>query len=1655
MSPLAKQRLAKYLLSSVTRCDEYDACEVKSEVNYCKVLDHSLNASPQRSRVRVTQPGARSIPPFFLYNLTTVRLVFPRSRCASPCGSSGLLRCLEETLTSSLFSLKKMPPSSMSGLGSRNAIKRTIALDAGSGWRTDILHCTVELTYIASDCYIKKIQDSTGADIDMRDTVQDILGEFPPTERIIHVQQLLHGRDDTVPFDSYLHPPKVAPTTQEQENINRRRTELDRYGTTLDNLHPDRPVESHERPAEKRLDKDGFAMPALPPRTRVAPSSQAIPSSQLLSQDSYEDHLVRSPELGSPQKAFRPVQRLATPPRAANTASQYATLDAVPSAQKPPVAYENNRRSLTEMPADSELALDSTDPISEDSQPRLSSSISQTPARSSKSNRRKSLDSSEVREIAARNLSKAWTEDEKDILIDGLARGLNAAEMKPNLPNRSVDSIRKKAAAMTKDNSLAIQQRKVSLAATWTEDDDDHFKHAIRHNQSWKTLRDHRFRNRSDDSVKYHYVEIRKRLEEEDKTTSARSNYRKQLRNGNPSTGPNEKFTPEEDDFLLACRVENVDMKRVAQEFFPLRLPEQVTSRAGNLLQNAKRAAAKANPVNIGRSPSVEFLFEHNPEARERIESQREKARDFKRKLSNARPKEMEEKLRRRSMLNSDKERTEEQRDKEERQRRVLQALEEAKEQEDQVKRHRLEDDIKRNEDHKRQMSAWEKQAAIDKRAGRPILPRPERPLGSSIGTEISITAQTPQPASSTKKTNVLSPSSGASATPLSSQGNKKRKASNVEVQVVVPSSKKQKTTATVEATPRVKHASSKASSASKVPALSTPNQSAPQPMARSAMAKLGRSQAGADANLARGRLNVTFASHSATQPVGSNVFKSLARDNAVRNLSSPGASTAKSLRQSKLAFLRDDQKPSTSSARKSTPASAGKSSVASATPRAHVAIDDSIFISSDEESSYDDKDITDEELNAVVERSEAMYSSSPVKSPQRKDAEASVQRRQRNLDSPIGGALRSSPPVAPTPRPKAEVLRGSAALESAIKTGTSFSSAVPSVPITQTSPSMHREPRKELGTPVGHNVLTATQGDGLPELEMSTAENVVSDQEEDSFMMEEDQIQHATHSTPVFPSSSPEAVAQDNVSTAIPNQDADIDTSPTSDISGQLVTEKLVSTLVSAKPAASNHNVSENAKEDPSHMKPDTDGVEEVDGYRSDSSEAQPEGDWPSVPSDGEVAFLKPPTKSPDPPISTTERAPNADNAVPTESQSQTTPNKASLTSKGRSIADQAMTILTSSRAKAVKVASTAPQVQEVAPLSSFLSKSLYDGPSTCPTAHHSEESSELASGSKKARRGQGRNKGSRILDDADSFKPPPLSPLPDLLKGGGLRKQAKKPAENGHETTAKTSVGTNLSEHDSTSDLPTAAREKVKSKQSANRSKGKRPSLSVEESVKIMLEKGQALGNHSQAPAASQKRKNDQPASTQPAKKVAPNFGVKNFASSQPANNPKDGRVINPHAFDWDNAQDSAELIRQADQRMRDAANMAPEDFWKQSNLDNVNEEQILSHMIAQGVKRSMERRKRERDNVAVVEELDDFASIMPATQPIQRSISAIGHTPRPATQPVMQVSHQDSDDESSSSEDDDSEEETMEQSLENLARKAKADREERRGVNALPYW
>ncbi|THY13981.1 hypothetical protein D6D01_08224 [Aureobasidium pullulans] len=1543
------------------------------------------------------------------------------------------------------------------------------------------------------DWFFKKIQDDSGADIDIRDTVIDIFGAIEdPHKRIVQVQQLPLGRDDTVPFDSHLHPPLIPPTPEELDEINRRRSEFRRYGATLDSLDPDHPVESHETPAEKRIDQDGFAIPARINRSSVGhfpSSSQVAPSSQLLSQDSYEEHLVRSPELGSPLKVPPFVPHLETPPKAANTASQYSTLDAVPSAQKPPVVLQAETATIT--PPTIETTLDVTDPISEDSQPRLSSSNNRTPARSSVSNKRKSLDSSEARGGSVLKSSSLWSEEEIDLVIEGLAKGLSPADIKKyHLPARTLESVRKKAKAVGTKNAATIEQRKASIAATWTEDEEAYFVRAIRDNRSWKGLHDLRFVDRSDDSVKFHFVKVRERLRAEDKAKTAQARHQEQLQRGQASTGPNEKYAQEEDDFLLACRIENVEMKRVAKEFFPLRSPGQITSRANNLFQEAKRAASKVNPLNRGRSPSVEFLFENEAGTRDRLSEQLQKARDFKKKSSVDRTRDSEDASRQKSKIISDKERADKRRAKETRQREVIEALETSKKQDDQVKQRRLNDDLERDNDYKQQLAAWTQQSALDREAGRPVQPRPSRPLGSSIGTEVLTTNQSPLP-SPGQKTSTENTHPGSSTKLPTDQVNKRRRSSVVEVQVVIPcTSKKQKTKATAEATPQTKPLDAKAASTSKLGPISTPRRNAPS-VAQSAMAKItsirGPSfmhdqKVNVQASAIDQKSAFTFASISATQPIPMRSTKDDAKDN-LRNFSSPGWSAAESLRQSKLPFLRNGQQAPKSSARKSNPVSA--------TPRPPIdAIDDSVFISSDEESSYDDKDLTDEALHAAVERSEAMYSSSPTKSPQKKGTKGSPHKHQ-NLASPGASAIRSSPPVASIPTPKAKPLYGRAALDSISRARSARTPTARPTSITNGhSPELKRH---EFSVPSSQpDVPAATQEDinhayNMPGLEMSTAEpDGLSDQEEDALMLDEDQIEH---STPVFSSSSPEIGAQETFDVASFDGEGDADMLIANDTPSQLPVEghddvplpgaDLCSEQGKGPARNVPNNVVDGKKVLETHTHPDSDDVESIKCWRSDSLEHSPISDYDEdyrSDDDDEMPFPKPTPQMFGPfRISNTKRTTHLNGSVQPNKNAQPT----DVAQKENGLGEKTKDIL-----DPLPNTSMAPATE---------SKDDHISPFTSPTARPSEHSSDVEESGGKSRRGQRRKakkRRSRILDDAHLFRPPPSTAPPDISTGLSSRKKGKQPVKESPEKKPEKALQENRDatpRHEKAADVPSRSKQETtlkKTPKASKPSKEKRRSLGLDESLKNVLKKGQAFGSQPQATPASERRKANKPASTQPAKKATPGAIPNRAASYQPTANTATGQPINARAFDWDNAQDPVELMRQADQRMRDAANMRPEDFWRQSNLVQMNEEQILSHMIEQGVQRSMNPEQWARDNPIAAALMNPTVQNEPATQPARTSAGRIAamstHSnnaaPISATQPAMQTRNQDDDDDTSmSSDQDDSDEEDAVEAIENMAsnvRRDEARREEarraearrvearrdearRRAAAALPNW
>lgn len=103
----------------------------------------------------------------------------------------------------------------------------------------------------AADFMIKKIQDGYDCDLDLSDTVGAIFGGEKDQEKIIiQVIQASIGRDISVPVTSNLRPAnahKRLLEIQQSGGNKRRRIEEQRYGTPIEDLHPDRPVHSRER----------------------------------------------------------------------------------------------------------------------------------------------------------------------------------------------------------------------------------------------------------------------------------------------------------------------------------------------------------------------------------------------------------------------------------------------------------------------------------------------------------------------------------------------------------------------------------------------------------------------------------------------------------------------------------------------------------------------------------------------------------------------------------------------------------------------------------------------------------------------------------------------------------------------------------------------------------------------------------------------------------------------------------------------------------------------------------------------------------------------------------------------------------------------------------------------------------------------------------------------------------------------------------------------------------------------------------------------------------------------------------------------------------------------------------------------------------------
>ena len=130
--------------------------------------------------------------------------------------------------------------------------------------------------------WFHKLQDRFGADIDSHDGVGELgySSKSPKEDLVLVMLQNAIDRDGSVPDTSGLRPPGFSRpelTSEQQEQVKRRKIQQERYGASLDEVDEDTPIESHERSmgpgsperneadeGSRKVDADGFAVPALP-----------------------------------------------------------------------------------------------------------------------------------------------------------------------------------------------------------------------------------------------------------------------------------------------------------------------------------------------------------------------------------------------------------------------------------------------------------------------------------------------------------------------------------------------------------------------------------------------------------------------------------------------------------------------------------------------------------------------------------------------------------------------------------------------------------------------------------------------------------------------------------------------------------------------------------------------------------------------------------------------------------------------------------------------------------------------------------------------------------------------------------------------------------------------------------------------------------------------------------------------------------------------------------------------------------------------------------------------------------------------------------------------------------------------------------------------
>lgn len=550
-----------------------------------------------------------------------------------------------------------------------------------------------------------------------------------------------------------------------------------------------------------------------------------------------------------------------------------------------------------------------------------------------------------------------------------------------NISSSPITSTRGPETASKRQKSSPPLVKSSPATSIWSKQDDELFMQAIRDHQDWRTLRDRRFQNRSDDSFKQHFAEVRVLLEAKDAAAYAKKRTEELIRQGEPPSGPDEKYTQYEDDLLLAARLETAEIKRVAKDYFPLRTAEHVKTRATKLFQDARRKYSKqmsqsSTAASLSSSQGAELTHDQlletlDPTTRQRIEAKRLQIQRDEKKFAADRTKEYQDSLK----VSKDRARANGYREKTGNSEKMLMQLEETERKADSVRSRRLAEDRENERAYGIELAAWHKQAELDEASGKPIQPSPKRPLGSSIGTEVVAVQRDQTPGGRQTLSGItrveadMKPSapSGSQTSKLfdhrkdQDEGTKKI-LPIVEVRITPPKERKSEDAGTASAAQPTTSQKSRLGMVNNV----TPSRK-------------------------QGITNI-----AASQPVTRATAKT-AHDAFISSPLRPRENTssaqpvAKRTRQTTLPFSSRNGLASSLPER--------NPSIPCFSSRAKVA--DAVYISSDDTSSYSDSDINDEDLTELADKSSEMYPSSPPRGTYNEEVDSTIRRHQVHISSP------------------------------------------------------------------------------------------------------------------------------------------------------------------------------------------------------------------------------------------------------------------------------------------------------------------------------------------------------------------------------------------------------------------------------------------------------------------------------------------------------------------------------------------------------------------------------------------------------------------------------------------------------------------------------